>query len=32
MIDVPADDAELKAFVEKWQSAGARNPRANLGV
>jgi DnaJ-class molecular chaperone len=32
MIDVPADDAELKAFVEKWQSVGARNPRANLGV
>jgi DnaJ-class molecular chaperone len=32
MIDVPADDAELKAFVEKWQSVGERNPRANLGV
>ena len=32
MIDIPADDAELKAFVEKWSAAGTRNPRANLGV
>jgi len=32
LIDLPADDAELKAFVEKWSGKGARNPRANLGV
>lgn len=31
-IDVPADDAELKAFVAGWSSKGSRNPRANLGV
>jgi len=31
MVDVPADDAELRAFVETW-SGGARNPRAALGV
>jgi len=32
MIDIPGDDAELEAFVEKWQGKGKRNPRANLGV
>ena len=32
MIDIPTDDAELEAFVEKWSSKGQRNPRANLGV
>ena len=32
MVEVPADDAELEAFVEKWQGRGKRNPRANLGV
>ena len=31
MVDVPADDAELAAFVENWSGAG-RNPRAALGV
>lgn len=31
LIDVPTDDAELRAFVETW-SGGGRNPRAGLGV
>lgn len=30
MIDIPADDARLKEFVEGWQDN--RNPRASLGV
>jgi len=30
IIDIPANDAALKAFVESWQSPG--NPRASLGV
>ncbi len=30
MIDLPADDPALKAFVEGWSDA--RNPRGNLGV
>lgn len=30
MIDVPADDARLKAFVEDWKDG--RNVRANLGL
>lgn len=30
MIDIPADDAALKAFVESWSAPG--NPRAALGV
>jgi DnaJ-class molecular chaperone len=30
MIDIPADDAALKAFVENWSASG--NPRAALGV
>jgi DnaJ-class molecular chaperone len=29
-IDLPANDAELQAFAEKW--AGGGNPRASLGV
>jgi hypothetical protein len=29
-VDLPADDAELKAFAENWDGGG--NPRANLGV
>lgn len=29
-IDLPADDADLKAFAESWGGGG--NPRANLGV
>jgi len=29
-IDLPADDAELQSFAEKWNGGG--NPRANLGV
>ena len=32
MIDVPADDAELNEFVQKWSGKGKRNPRAVLGV
>ena len=32
MVDVPADDAELEAFLENWSGKGKRNPRANLGV
>jgi hypothetical protein len=32
MIDVPADDAELKRFVEGWSGKGKGNPRAALGV
>ena len=31
MIDIPADDPELAAFVERWNGRG-RNPRASLGV
>lgn len=31
MIDIPSDDAALKAFVESWKGGG-RNPRAALGV
>ncbi|MFP5329387.1 MAG: DnaJ C-terminal domain-containing protein [Alphaproteobacteria bacterium] len=29
-VDVPAGDAELEAFVERWQGGG--NPRAKLGI
>jgi DnaJ-class molecular chaperone len=32
MIDIPADDAELEAFVQTWSAKGQRNPRASLGV
>lgn len=31
MVDLPADDADLRGFVEDW-AAGTRNPRAALGV
>lgn len=31
MVDVPADDAELRSFVESWKGS-ERNPRAALGV
>jgi len=32
MVDIPADDAALKAFVGDWQGDSARNPRVVLGV
>lgn len=32
MVDLPAEDAELAAFVESWKGAGSGNPRARLGV
>jgi DnaJ-class molecular chaperone len=32
MVDLPAEDAALKAFVEGWSADAARNPRAALGV
>ena len=32
MVDVPAGDAELAAFVEGWGGRDAGNPRARLGV
>jgi DnaJ-class molecular chaperone len=32
MIDIPADDADLEAFVERWAGKGKHNPRSNLGV
>jgi DnaJ-class molecular chaperone len=32
MIDVPADDSELRRFVEEWNRKGSGNPRAALGV
>jgi DnaJ-class molecular chaperone len=32
MVDLPADDAALKAFVEQWDGCGRGNPRAMLGV
>lgn len=32
MIDLPADDAALKSFVEDWNTDKDRNPRAGLGV
>ena len=32
MIHVPADDAELTGFVERWGGKGKGNPRAALGV
>ncbi len=31
-IDVPADDAELRSFVERWAGDATRNPRSALGV
>jgi DnaJ-class molecular chaperone len=32
MVDVPAEDAELRRFVEGWSGKGRGNPRAALGV
>jgi len=32
MVDLPADDAALAAFVEGWKDADTRNPRAKMGV
>ena len=32
MVDVPAEDAELAAFLENWSGRGKSNPRAALGV
>ncbi|MDP1027277.1 DnaJ C-terminal domain-containing protein [Sphingomonas sp. KR1UV-12] len=32
MIDIPADDADLRTFVEGWSGAGAGNPRGAMGV
>jgi len=32
IVDIPADDAALTAFVRDWQGDAARNPRAALGV
>ncbi len=32
MVDLPADDAELTAFVENWPGRGKGNPRSRLGV
>jgi DnaJ-class molecular chaperone len=31
MIDLPADDADLRRFAEQWDSDSGRNPRAALG-
>ncbi|MFC3711892.1 DnaJ C-terminal domain-containing protein [Sphingoaurantiacus capsulatus] len=32
MIELPADDAELRDFAERWVEGKAHNPRAGLGV
>jgi DnaJ-class molecular chaperone len=32
LVDLPADDAALKAFVKDWTGDRDRNPRASLGV
>jgi DnaJ-class molecular chaperone len=32
MVDLPADDPELAAFVEDWAARSSGNPRAKLGV
>ena len=32
MIELPADDAALTAFVEEWAGRDKGNPRARLGV
>ncbi|MGN6374101.1 MAG: DnaJ C-terminal domain-containing protein [Sphingomonas sp.] len=32
MIDVPADDAALRQFVESWPGRDSHNPRGKLGV
>ncbi len=31
-VDLPADDAELRAFAERWTGDASRNPRSALGV
>ncbi len=31
-VDLPHDDAELRAFAERWTSDASRNPRSALGV
>lgn len=31
-VDLPPDNAELRAFVERWDGDASRNPRAALGV
>ncbi len=31
IVDLPADDAELRAFAERWESDKGRNPRAAMG-
>ena len=30
IVDLPADDAELRAFAERWESDKGRNPRAAM--
>jgi DnaJ-class molecular chaperone len=32
IVDVPAGDEELKAFIDGWSAKGRGNPRAALGV
>ncbi len=32
IVDLPAGDAELRAFAERWGGDRGRNPRASLGV
>lgn len=32
IVDLPAGDAELRAFAERWVGDRGRNPRASLGV
>ncbi|MBV8972943.1 MAG: J domain-containing protein [Sphingomonadaceae bacterium] len=31
-VDLPHDDAELRAFAERWTGDATRNPRSSLGV
>jgi DnaJ-class molecular chaperone len=32
MVDVPADDVELRSFIESWKVKRRGNPRAHMGV
>ncbi|UAJ09652.1 DnaJ C-terminal domain-containing protein [Glacieibacterium megasporae] len=32
MVDLPADDAELRSFAERWEGDATRNPRSALGI
>jgi DnaJ-class molecular chaperone len=32
MVDLPADDAELRAFATRWEGAARHNPRAEWGL